>query len=55
LAAPTLIGVGDKYDNVKLESILIKPTDAMADGGMLPVDLKDEELKLLIAFLEAVK
>ena len=55
LAAPTLIGVGDKYDNVNLESILIKPTDAMADGGMMPVDLKDEDLKLLIAFLEAVK
>jgi len=54
-SAPPLIGVGDKYDSAKLESLLKEPTDAMTDGGMTSPDLKDEDLKVLIAFLEAVK
>ena len=54
-AAPTLIGVGDKYDSGKLESLLKQPTDAMMDGGMMPVDIKDEDLKVLIVFLEALR
>ena len=54
-AAPSLIGVGDKHDSAKLESILKQPTDAMTDGGMTPVELNDEDLKSLIAFLKALK
>src|SRR6266566_3861496 len=54
-AAPTLIGVGDKRDSAKLESILKQPTDAMTDGGMTPVELNEEDLKNLIAFLKALK
>jgi len=47
--------VGDKYDNIKLESVLKEPTQAMTDGGMMPVDIKPEELKVLISFLEVLK
>jgi ubiquinol-cytochrome c reductase cytochrome b subunit len=54
-AGPTLIGVGDKYDSVKLEGVLKEPTQAMTDGGMMAPDLKDEDLKVLIVFLEALK
>ena len=50
-----MIGVGDKRDSAKLESILKQPTDAMTDGGMTPVELNDEDLKNLIAFLKALK
>jgi ubiquinol-cytochrome c reductase cytochrome b subunit len=54
-SAPSLVGVGDKYDNIKLESVLKEPTQAMTDGGMMPVDIKPEELKVLISFLEVLK
>ena len=54
-AAPSLVGVGDKYDPVMLESVLKQPTQEMTDGGMMPVEVKDEDLKVLILFLEALK
>ena len=54
-AGPTLVGVGDKYDSVKLQAVLKEPTQAMTDGGMMAPDLKDEDLKVLIVFLEALK
>ena len=54
-AAPTLVGVGQKYDTGTLRSILRQPTDAMSDGGMQPVDIKEGDLTALIAFLESVK
>jgi ubiquinol-cytochrome c reductase cytochrome b subunit len=54
-AGPTLIGVSDKYDSVMLGAVLKEPTQAMTDGGMMAPDLKDEDLKVLIVFLEALK
>jgi ubiquinol-cytochrome c reductase cytochrome b subunit len=54
-AAPKLIGVGAKYDSKKLEAILKQPTTAMAQGGMTPTELKDEDLQALIAYLESLK
>lgn len=54
-SAPSLLGVAQKHDTAKLRSILLQPTEAMADGGMQPVDVKDEDLKALIAFLESLK
>jgi len=54
-SAPTLVGVGQKYDTGTLRSILRQPTDAMSDGGMQPVDIKEGDLTALIAFLESVK
>jgi ubiquinol-cytochrome c reductase cytochrome b subunit len=54
-AAPKLIGVGAKYDPEKLESILKQPTSKMTAGGMPPVELKDEDMKALIAYLESLK
>jgi ubiquinol-cytochrome c reductase cytochrome b subunit len=54
-AAPKLIGVGAKYDPEKLESILKQPTSKMTAGGMPPVELRDEDMKALIAYLESLK
>jgi len=54
-SAPALLGVGQKYDSGRLRSILRQPTEAMIDEGMQPVDVKDEDLTALIAFLESLK
>jgi len=54
-SAPALFGVGQKYDSGRLRSILRQPTEAMIDEGMQPVDVKDEDLTALIAFLESLK
>lgn len=53
-AAPKLIGVGKKYDAVKIESLLRKPNDKMTAGGMPAVDLKGNEMKALIAYLQSL-
>ena len=54
-AAPKLIGVSAKYDSVKLEELLKHPTAKMTAGGMPSPDLKDDEMKQLIAYLQSLK
>jgi ubiquinol-cytochrome c reductase cytochrome b subunit len=54
-AAPKLLGVGSKYDAAKLEDLLRKPTDKMTAGGMPAVEIKDDEMKALIAYLQSLK
>jgi ubiquinol-cytochrome c reductase cytochrome b subunit len=54
-AGPKLIGVSGKFNSDKLEMLLKRPTDAMSQGGMQSVDLKDKELKALIAYLESLR
>jgi ubiquinol-cytochrome c reductase cytochrome b subunit len=54
-AAPKLIGVSGEFSGEKLETLLKHPSVAMAEGGMQAVDLKDEELKALIAYVESLK
>jgi len=54
-AAPKLIGVGSKYDAAKLERLLRTPTDKMTSGGMLGVELKEDEMKMLISYLQNLK
>lgn len=54
-AAPKLIGVGQKYDAAKIQSLLRSPTAKMTAGGMPPVIVNDDELKSLIAYLESLK
>jgi hypothetical protein len=47
--------VGDKYDPVKMAAVLKEPTQAMTDGGMIPPAASEEEMKVLISFLQALK
>jgi ubiquinol-cytochrome c reductase cytochrome b subunit len=54
-AGPKLIGVGGKYQSSQLESVLRRPTEKMTAGGMPPVDLKNEEMKALLAYLQGLK
>ena len=54
-AAPKLVGVGTKYDAAKIEAMLHTPTPKMTAGGMPPVQLKDDEMKPLIAYLQSLK
>jgi ubiquinol-cytochrome c reductase cytochrome b subunit len=54
-AAPKLVGVGAKYDAAKIEALLHTPTAKMTAGGMPPVQLKDDEMKPLIAYLQSLK
>jgi ubiquinol-cytochrome c reductase cytochrome b subunit len=54
-AGPKLIGVGGKYHSSQLESVLRRPTEKMTAGGMPPVDLKNEEMKALLAYLQGLK
>jgi ubiquinol-cytochrome c reductase cytochrome b subunit len=52
---PRLVGVGTKYDSAKLQSLLRSPTPAMLAGGMPPIDIKQEELDQLVAYLQSLK
>jgi ubiquinol-cytochrome c reductase cytochrome b subunit len=55
-AAPKLIGVGAKYDSEKLEALLKQPTSKMTAGGMpATTDLKEEDMKALVAYLQSLK
>ena len=54
-AAPKLIGVAARYDPAKIEALLRHPTDKMTQGGMPAVELKDEDMKALIAYLQELK
>jgi ubiquinol-cytochrome c reductase cytochrome b subunit len=50
-AAVALIGVGVKYSQAQILTILRSPTAAMTDGGMQPVDLNDPDLTALAKYL----
>ncbi len=53
-AGPKLIAVGTKYDSPQLEALLRVPTDKMTSGGMQAVELKAEEMKVLISYLQSL-
>ena len=54
-AAPKLVGVGQKYNATQIESLLRRPTEKMTQGGMPAVDIPEDQLKLLIAYLQSLK
>jgi ubiquinol-cytochrome c reductase cytochrome b subunit len=51
-AAGPLTGVGQKYTNAQLLALLRTPDAKMTNGGMTPVDLKDDDLAALAAYLQ---
>jgi len=53
--APKLVGVRNKYDAGKIQSLLEHPTAKMTAGGMPTVSLQGDEMKQLIAYLENLK
>jgi ubiquinol-cytochrome c reductase cytochrome b subunit len=54
-AAPKLIGVGAKYSSEKLQALLKQPNSKMTAGGMPATDLKDEDMKALVAYVRSLK
>jgi ubiquinol-cytochrome c reductase cytochrome b subunit len=54
-AGPKLIGIGAKFPGDKLAALLKQPTDKMTSGGMTALELTDQEMKGLIAYLNRLK
>jgi mono/diheme cytochrome c family protein len=54
-AGAKLIGVAAKFSRQEIEALLKQPSTAMAQGGMTPVNLKEDDLMALIAYLESLK
>lgn len=50
-AAGPLTGVGQKYKDAQLLALLRAPDSKMINGGMTPVDLKQDDLEALAAYL----
>jgi cytochrome c2 len=42
---------GQKYTEAEVIALLRVPNDKMSGGGMTPVDLKQEELEALVAYI----
>lgn len=54
-AGPVLTGEGAKHSADQLAELLKHPNAKMTAGGMSPVDLPDNDLKSLIAYVESLK
>lgn len=54
-AGAKLGGIRRKFQAEEIAAILKKPTAKMEEGGMTPVEVNDEELKALIAFLRSLR
>ncbi len=52
---PKLIGVSLKFDHDEMVKVLHNPTKKMRDGNMDPVDISDEDMNLLISYLNSLK
>ena len=54
-AAPKLTGVAGKYQEAQLIALLKAPNQKMKEGGMEAVELKDDEMAALVAYLLSLK
>jgi mono/diheme cytochrome c family protein len=54
-AAPKLIGIGNKFPPEQLADLFQHPTAKMNAGGMPHFQLKPEDLKALVAYLDSLK
>ena len=54
-AGSKLIGIRKKHQPDKLEALLKQPSDKMSQGGMTPLEVSDEEMKALLAFLYSLR
>jgi len=53
--APKLAGAVVQKPADELSNLLKKPTQQMLDGGMQPVNVSDEDLKALVAYIKSLK
>jgi cytochrome c553 len=54
-AAGPLTGVGQKYTDTQLIALLRTPSSKMTNGGMTAVDLKQDDLEALAAYLRQLR
>jgi ubiquinol-cytochrome c reductase cytochrome b subunit len=54
-AGPKLIGTSEKVSAEDLATVLRHPTPKMVVGEMKPVELNDEDMKALVAYLKSLK
>ncbi len=54
-AGPKLVRVSARIPAKKLALILRNPTPDMAAGGMTPTELKEDDMKALVAYVESLK
>lgn len=54
-AGAKLIGIGIKMSPDELIVVLRQPTAKMAEGGMTPLKLRDDEVKAVVAYLRSLK
>ncbi|MDP4219197.1 MAG: cytochrome b N-terminal domain-containing protein [Bacteroidota bacterium] len=54
-AGPKLLGIGEKYNHDALLNLLKTPTQKMKDGNMDPVELPDDQMNALLAYLNSLK
>jgi ubiquinol-cytochrome c reductase cytochrome b subunit len=54
-AGPKLLGIGAKMPPDKIIGVLKQPTAKMEEGGMTAVELREEEMKALLAYLNSLK
>jgi mono/diheme cytochrome c family protein len=54
-AGPRLVGIGSRIPPNKLAVVLKQPTDKMMSGGMTAIDISDQELQALVAYIEGLK
>ena len=55
LAAPALVRIAAKVSPEQLAELFKHPTAKMTAGGMPPVDLRPDDLKALIVYVESLK
>jgi mono/diheme cytochrome c family protein len=55
VAAPKLIGIGQKFSAEQLAELFKHPTAKMKAGGMPTIDLPPDDLKALIVYVESLK
>ncbi len=53
-AAPSLTGIHQRLSAEQLPALLKSPSAKMIAGGMAPLDLKPEDLRALVAYLEGL-
>jgi len=54
-AAPALVGISAKVSPGQMEQLFKHPTAKMTAGGMPPIDLPQDDMKALIAYVESLK
>jgi ubiquinol-cytochrome c reductase cytochrome b subunit len=54
-AAPALVGIAAKFPPDRVAELLKRPTTKMTGGGMPAIDLPQDDLKALVAYLESLK